>query len=937
MKAGVRRVFLWSWVVTLPVTLLGSYWLFNTLDRFGTYGVRYGMYGDFVDAMSLASVGSYETNAIAQKLKVSVKKIAQPSGTLKSVHLFVAKPRLAQLQSHMPQSGFEYVQGRMLIDGKLVKAKFKYRGDTYYRWAWNKKSIRIKTSKKTMFEGMRTFNLMAARSEEQLNNYLSYKLAELMGLIVPRTELVRVYLNGEDQGVHFLLEQVTETTLRSTGYMPGDIYRGEIYAKDAFQDSGISNLFESTAVWDKVAINNHYPDDALAPLEYLFGLISDPQSASGQARLSEVMSIESWARFSAYETLTQSLHAGNGHNWRIYYDSWRQAMFPIVWDTMGWFSGVRGVKVQREIIVSDVMRKLFQNGDFLRARHVALRDFFILANDEKFCNRVDEVVDLMKSEIRTDSLLHPSDVAGVSKAMEDLAEHIRRLFAELQVEVFSGSEDVVAKVYPDHRIDLMIAHKNPAQGLRLRFDRPPGKNIKVYVRYKTNGTDVEVDVTPTLKIQGADVLIARQFLSDVEVESSQTKSGKVKYRLATQPGFYQIVLEGGDPSSRVTGVATKYGVDWYAADVVDSIAPLSFKKLYAPVAFSLPHESVVWSGEIVINGQRTIDNNLLIQPGTTVRLGPGASLVIKGKIQAEGSASQPIQFVPLSPEVGPWGAIALIGKGANGSSIRHCEVSGGSGRKGEIFEYSAMLSIHDVKAVTITDCVFRDNHFVDDMVHAVYADIRFARVTFENALADALDLDMSKAIISDSRFNDSGNDALDLMGTEAFVTRSIFRGSGDKGISVGEASDLFGVDNLLIGNTSGVQSKDASTAVLFNHSFENNGTALHAYKKNWQYGTGGTIFLAKSSISSGEIAARAQKQSQIHLFDSFVEGRLGGKRITLVDTDENARRETSSDQYLPVNGPVLAIIEEHVERVAKEQPAIWQLVNPNLRGARQFE
>ena len=73
------------------------------------------------------------------------------------------------------------------------------------------------------------------------------------------------------------------------------------------------------------------------------------------------------------------------------------------------------------------------------------------------------------------------------------------------------------------------------------------------------------------------------------------------------------------------------------------------------------------------------------------------------------------------------------------------------------------------------------------------------------------------------------------------------------------------------------------------------------------------------------------------MFDSFVEGRLGGKRITLVDTDENSRRETSSNQYLPVNGSVLTIIEEHVERIAKEQPVIWQLVNPNLRGARQFE
>ncbi|GIT27929.1 MAG: hypothetical protein CM1200mP41_39730 [Gammaproteobacteria bacterium] len=44
-------------------------------------------------------------------------------------------------------------------------------------------------------------NLLAPRTDEQLNNYLSYKLADSMGLLSPRTELTRVFINGEDQGV----------------------------------------------------------------------------------------------------------------------------------------------------------------------------------------------------------------------------------------------------------------------------------------------------------------------------------------------------------------------------------------------------------------------------------------------------------------------------------------------------------------------------------------------------------------------------------------------------------------------------------------------------------------------------------------------------------------------------------------------------------------
>ena len=175
------------------------------------------------------------------------------------------------------------------------------------------------------------------------------------------------------------------------------------------------------------------------------------------------------------------------------------------------------------------------------------------------------------------------------------------------------------------------------------------------------------------------------------------------------------------------------------------------------------------------------------------------------------------------------------------------------------------------------------------------------------------------------------------MATEAVVVGSVFSGSGDKGISVGESSNLFAVDNVLIDNQIGVQSKDRSLAVLFNQSFKNNEEALHAYKKNWQYGAGGTMFLAKSMISGGEMAVRAQKQSAIQIFDSFVEDRLDGKRITWVDTDDNDRRGANTDQYLPTHGAVLPVIGEHVERLAKDQTTGWQLINPNLRGARQFD
>jgi len=199
----------------------------------------------------------------------------------------------------------------------------------------------------------------------------------------------------------------------------------------------------------------------------------------------------------------------------------------------------------------------------------------------------------------------------------------------------------------------------------------------------------------------------------------------------------------------------------------------------------------------------------------------------------------------------------------------------------------------------VQDCLFRDNRVVDDMVHTVYADIRFERTRFKNAFADALDLDISEAVIIDSQFDNSGNDAVDLMTSEAVITGTIFKYNDDKGISVGENSQLCAVNNRLIGNMIGVESKDRSTAVLFNHSFVDNKTALHAYKKNWRYGEGGRIFIAKSAIVGGEVVAQAQKRSSIAMFDSYVETKVTGKRVSTIVVDGTHKVLAGEQELLP--------------------------------------
>jgi len=929
MRRYLSKILLWSWIVTLPISIIGGYLLYQTIDRTYTYNVRYG---GAKEKLQLDNIARYEIAQLVNYTRAHITKLLKNQETaLRPIHLIVPEANLATLQAHMPQSGFEYVKGRMLHQGKLKKVKVKYRGDTFYRWAWDKKSIRIKTAKKSLYEGIRSVNLLAPRSEEQLNNYLSYRLAKIMGILAPRTELVRLYLNGEDQGVHILVEQIKEITLRNASLMPGDIYRGEMIGKDRFGPGApTDSLFRSAAVWDKVAVNNHFAESSNAPLQLLISLVQQSHLPEAQRQLSQIMDMKAWGAFSAFESLVQSAHTDEIHNWRIYFDPWRSQFVPIVWDSMGWHGNMRGAKLKHEVIANSLMRTLFQNGDFIRARSEALGAFFATGKDQAFLGIVSKAVDAMEREVDTDPYLKPAKPDFVKSKIRRLEEVIQGVLAGIDggfLEDRSQPELVIASArFGQQSLDLVIRGKHPVNTLRLNLSETVKTLPQAQIFYQSPRGEEQVSLPVAASNTGASLVIQGGFLPNLTVEVGERFRGT----LQSTPGVYRIAIEGLDPNTKILSAEVDRGDGWVPAQPVDSITPTAFSQLYAPVAIDPVPKPIIWSGEVAIEGHQILDQPLIIEPGTTVNLAPKATVVLKHRLTAMGTPEAPIRFLSAVANQDPWGAIVLSGRGADGSTLSHCEMSDGSGLKGDLFEYSAMLSIHDVKNVVISDCRFSNNHTVDDMVHAVYADIRFERVRFENALSDALDLDISTASISDSYFERSGNDAVDLMTTEAVITGSVFKNNGDKGISVGENSQLYAVNNKLVGNSIGVQSKDRSTAILLNQTFTNNKTALHAYKKNWRYGEGGTIFLAKSVVSGGEVSATAKKRSAIQIFDSYLEVPAKGKRVDTIAVDDDHSSSALHNDLLPNPDLVDSRLMDQLDNIPAD---LLEHVTPDRRGS----
>ena len=148
--------------------------------------------------------------------------------------------------------------------------------------------------------------------------------------------------------------------------MPNDIYKGENVGGDHVY--GVpSRLWGGSYLWQKSAYNNHYNKDNDIPLDNMLSRMYNNDF--------DVVSVDDFALFSVFMSLTNSYHYGSTHNWRLYYDAYYEKMFPIVWDPMGWWKGFSRFN-NIDIFRVDPMQLMAQDYRFLNARQNFFYKFY---------------------------------------------------------------------------------------------------------------------------------------------------------------------------------------------------------------------------------------------------------------------------------------------------------------------------------------------------------------------------------------------------------------------------------------------------------------------------------------------------------------------------------------------------------------------------------
>jgi len=320
---------------------------------------------------------------------------------------------------------------------------------------------------------------------------------------------------------------------------------------------------------------------------------------------------------------------------------------------------------------------------------------------------------------------------------------------------------------------------------------------------------------------------------------------------------------------------------------IDNSPSLPAHKFNLPIIKNtmIKEEFKILKGTIQVHKDLIFKNKIIIKPGTKFLINKDVNIIFFNSVHALGTKDKPIIFQKMHDNYldNNWGSIVVQGQKTKNSKFKNIIINGGSGGKVDQFIYTSMFSLHDTRDIVLKNISLINNKIYDDALHLVYCkNILLENILIENAFSDALDIDVSDGIfIKNSIFSNPNNDSIDIMESRVLVDSTEIFNSGDKGISVGENSNVIVHNSHLNSNMIGIAVKDNSIAKVVYTDFNNNIIQIGSYQKNYKYGNGGKINIFKSNFNSETNKIESDMKSNIIIDDSTFNKKMNIKNSNI--------------------------------------------------------
>lgn len=782
---------------------------------------------------------------------------------LDQIHIFISEKNNNKLLEDLPSSTNQYVKAEIKNNdkNKIDKVRLKYKGANPYNWLFEQKEIRIKYSKRKTVNNRRYYDYRISQ-EPVLNDYLYFKLANKIIKPSYDVKLVELFINNKTKGIYIERGVLREDFLRRNKLMPVNIYRGEQLRYDDKSVDLETKLFDNVSLWEKTSYLNYIDKNDYSDLEFFFNKIK--KSATNHNAFKSLIDYENLdilSSFGAFQILSQSISKDNYHNQRFILDPWSGNNYLFVHDG-GYNSSNDRIKL--DFISDDLMEILNINSEYLLSKYKKTYD---LLNKKKITEHLIDEINLVKDKYL---ISFKRDIGKIQRIYHlpgrkiETLELPDKLVTSLKIRkkklnnIFKTNPNVTWE-NTDKGISVKVNDHMPVSDIEVKFKNAKPKYIVLDKNYNDLIDSDDVYFYPNEN--GFFVLNLNLFSNRIITYHSEITPNETNKTIKLNNTKFNFIFDN------------KYELDTLSAHNFFSKKKYEIKKEIntsykatksnKPIINDNNVRKIILEGNIVISSNQIYNDEVVIKEGTVINLCNKCSLMFKNKLIALGKKEKPIIFQGINDD--KWGAIGIVGKKTQGSRLNNLIIKNGSGGLIDNVYLYASLSINNTKNIEISDLTMKKNFLYDDMMHIVYSsDIEINNSNFLNSFLDTIDVDISENInFSNINIINSGNDGIDFMESESKLHKVHISNSKDKGISVGENSNIELYDSKIINNNYGIVSKDDSLAILKNTEIIGNDIQLAVYKKNWRYGKSGNIELYNVVLNNNDNVFQSDKKGSI--------------------------------------------------------------------------
>jgi len=727
-------------------------------------------------------------------------------------------------------------------NGKVYEAKLKIHGRSEEHYIDPKKSYAIKFNKKNLYNNMREIALIIL-DEADIGSMWSYMLSDKFMNFKINNQFVRLKINGVDHGVYFLEEKIRREVLEKNNLTGYDLFQANASWTNQTEETHMHNFtynIASTNVKNYSGIDN----GQLIRYEKLF-------KSKKYNEIRKLIDIEKFAVFEAIRMLHADQHVIDGDNLKLLYDN-STGLFSPFYRSESVIGSIADYKSENTITYEKlsynvpIFEVLNQDNEFRNLRNKYIYD--IVKNKEEIIDFYKDNFKVFTNFIKEDNsnLLSQRDyVYRIGSKIDIIKDNFERLekyieYSKIYTQLIKKSNfEYILKISSDSNVFMNLSEINFFDNKGEEIDNlilsiyDYKNKVQEDINYKKlknyfNNKNFILNLDDQLENLENEYTFKIKFNKEVEIDSF-----KVNYYNSVTGKSLNI----NNNYSKLINMPEKFSYNYF-----DNYK--SLEKIYN--VFGIENISLINNKIIITKGIYNLNNDIIfpfgyeviLNPGVVLKLGPNTSVVIYGGFSALGKSNEPIVVTNLLDK--NFSSFLIIGDRDTSVNLKYFEISNGNEAQINGVYASGMLAIHNHNNLTIKNSKILNSISDDGLNIKNVNHFEILNSFFEYNVADQLDIDIGNGILINNTFKALKNasrsgDGLDFSGSNAIITGNKFIGFGDKGISVGEKSNVIIFNNYFEDNRSSIAAKDESKVIVFNNNYNtlDETTVLEMYiKKN---------------------------------------------------------------------------------------------------------